>query len=173
MSEIPTTIMGNVVSDVRSISTRSGATLSSFRLAANNRRFNRVTNTWVELDTTYVTVNCWRQLADHVLVSLRRGDPVVVVGRLRVREWTNEEKSGVVVEIDATSVGHDLTRGTAVFTRFKREQPESEDELTAIDPWAQENAERLVEMATAAGVSVAALDPELMDTSGEVERKSA
>jgi len=173
MSEIPTTIVGNVVSDVRSISTRSGATLSSFRLAANNRRFNRTTNTWVDLDTTYVTVNCWRLLADHVLVSLRRGDPVLVIGRLRVREWSNEDKSGVVVEIEATSLGHDLTRGTSTFSRYRREQTDEEEELSAIDPWTQENAERLVDLAAAAGVSVAAMDGELLDASADIERKSA
>lgn len=173
MSDIPTTILGNVVSDVRSISTRSGATLSSFRLAANNRRFNRTTNTWVDMDTTFVTVNCWRQLADHVLVSLRRGDPVLVIGRLRVREWTNEDKSGVVVEIDATSVGHDLTRGTSTFSRFRREQAEDEEELTALDPWTQETAERLVELANAAGVTVGSMDSALLDGASDSERKSA
>ena len=145
MSDIPTTILGNVVSDVRSISTRSGATLSSFR----------------------------RQLADHVLVSLRRGDPVLVIGRLRVREWSNEDKSGVVVEIDATSVGHDLTRGTSTFSRFRREQAEDEEELTALDPWTQETAERLVELANAAGVTVESMDSTLLDGANGSERKSA
>lgn len=172
MSEIPTTILGNVVSDVRSITTRSGATLSSFRLAANNRKFNRATNTWVDLDTTYVTVNCWRQLADHVLVSVRRGDPVAVIGRLRVREWSTEEKSGVVVEVDATAVGHDLSRGTAIFTRYRKEQTD-EEAMTAIDPWTYEAAEKMADMARAAGVAVENMDGELMDIAPSVERKSA
>ena len=172
MSEIPTTILGNVVSDVRSITTRSGATLSSFRLAANNRKFNRTTNTWVDLDTTYVTVNCWRQLADHVLVSIRRGDPVAVIGRLRVREWSTEEKSGVAVEVDATAVGHDLSRGTAVFTRYRKEHMD-EEEVSAMEPWANESAEKLADMATAAGISLDSMDGELMDVTPSVQRKSA
>ena len=125
MSEIPITVFGNVVSDVRSISTRTGATLSSFRMAVNNRKFSKTTNTWIDLDTTYLTVNCWRQLGDHVLVSVKRGDPVLVAGRLRVRDWSTEDKSGTVVEVEAMSVGHDLSRGTATFSRFKREQAEA------------------------------------------------
>ena len=172
MSEIPITVFGNVVSDVRSISTRTGATLSSFRMAVNNRKFSKTTNTWVDLDTTYLTVNCWRQLGDHVLVSVKRGDPVLVAGRLRVRDWSTEEKSGTVVEVEATSVGHDLSRGTATFSRFKREQAD-EDAFSAITPYEAENADRTAALAATAGVALESLDAELMEVSGEVERKSA
>ena len=95
-----------------------------------------------------------------------------VIGRLRVREWSTEEKSGVAVEVDATAVGHDLSRGTAVFTRYRKEQMDDE-EVSAIEPWANESAERLADMATAAGISVSSLDGELMDVAPSVERKSA
>jgi single-strand DNA-binding protein len=172
MSEIPITVFGNVVSEVRSISTRTGATLSSFRMAVNNRKFSKTTNSWIDLDTTYLTVNCWRQLGDHVLVSIKRGDPVLVSGRLRVREWTNEDKSGTVVEVEASAVGHDLSRGTAVFSRYRKEQPDDEP-VTAIDPWTMENAEHLASLAAAAGVALETMEPELMNLSAEVERKSA
>ena len=52
---------------------------------------------------------------------MRRGDPVVVHGRLTVNTWTNQQ--GVEVsslEIEAIHVGHDLTRGTSAFTRTPR-----------------------------------------------------
>jgi single-strand DNA-binding protein len=42
---------------------------------------------------------------------------VIVTGRLRVREWATDEKSGINVEVDADSLGHDLTFGTSEFTR--------------------------------------------------------
>ena len=56
--------------------------VASFRLACTPRRFNRRTETWSDGPTQWYTVTCWRSLADNVARSLRRGDPVVVQGRL-------------------------------------------------------------------------------------------
>jgi single-strand DNA-binding protein len=50
-----------------------------------------------------------------------RGQPVVVTGRLKTTHWDDSE--GVTrtkTVIDAFSVGHDLTRGTAAFTKAAR-----------------------------------------------------
>ncbi|MDF2443664.1 MAG: single-strand DNA-binding protein, partial [Subtercola sp.] len=56
--------------------------------------------------------------------SVAKGDRVVAAGRLRIREWENAEKSGMTVEIEVDSVGHDLGWGT---TRFSRSvQPETQ-----------------------------------------------
>ena len=57
-------------------------------------------------------------LAENCDRSLRRGDPVVVHGRLNAQTWTN--KAGIEVtsfEVEAVLVGHDLARGTSQFTR--------------------------------------------------------
>ena len=121
MSEIPITITGTAVTDAREIPTKTGPSGASFRLASNSRRFNKATNTWVDGDTSYVNVNCWRVLANNVLECIHRGDPVVVTGRMRVREWSTPEKSGTSVEIDAISVGHDLARGVSTFAKIQRD----------------------------------------------------
>ena len=68
--------------------------------------------------TQWYAVTAWRALADNCQQSLRRGDPVVVQGRLTVNTWTardGEPQSSL--EIEAVHVGHDLTRGTSRFTR--------------------------------------------------------
>jgi single-strand DNA-binding protein len=65
-------------------------------------------------------VSAWRALARNCDESLRRGDPVVVHGKLSAHVWTN--KSGLEVttfEVDAAFVGHDLNRGTSAFQRRK------------------------------------------------------
>ena len=36
---------------------------------------------------------------------------------MRIRDWENTDRSGTTVEIEAESLGHDLTWGTAVYTR--------------------------------------------------------
>jgi single-strand DNA-binding protein len=78
-----------------------------------------------------VTVLCWRSLADNVAMCLRKGEPVLVRGRLRVREYEGKDGSrGTETEIDASSVGHDLNRGVAHFSRTRRAPGETAAEST-------------------------------------------
>ena len=68
-----------------------------------------------------MTVTCWRSLATNVASCLRKGDPVVVKGRMRVRKFDDKEGNPrIEVEVDASTLGHDLTRGVAHFLRTKR-----------------------------------------------------
>jgi single-strand DNA-binding protein len=52
-----------------------------------------------------------------VVGSIAKGQRIVVAGRLRVRAWESGDRAGTNVEIDADAMGHDLSWGTAVFTR--------------------------------------------------------
>lgn len=123
MNETVATLVGNVASDVRSTTSQSGVPISSFRVASSTRRFDRARGGWADVDTLYVTVVCWRALAENVAVSLSKGDPVVVQGRVRMRQWTGEDgRTGTSVEVEASAVGHDLTRGVSVFTKVKLSQ---------------------------------------------------
>lgn len=90
----------------------------SFRLASTPRQFEKALNTYVDKPTTWYTVECWRSLARNVFDSIGVGHPVIVTGRLRTHEWTDdsgEQRSRVILE--AFSLGHDLSRGTATFTK--------------------------------------------------------
>jgi single-strand DNA-binding protein len=98
-----------------------GTSTAKLRVAYTERRFNRETGEWADGPTSFVTVLCWRTLADNVAVCLRKGEPVLVRGRLRVREYEGKEGSPrIAVEVDASSVGHDLSRGVAHFSRTRR-----------------------------------------------------
>ena len=91
------------------------------RVAYTPRRRNSQTGEWSDKATTFVNVQCWRHLAENVTTCLRKGEPVLVMGRLQIRNYKDGEgKSRVAVEIDATSVGHDLNRGMAHFFRASR-----------------------------------------------------
>ncbi|MEV6210328.1 single-stranded DNA-binding protein [Kitasatospora sp. NPDC051914] len=115
MNETLVTIVGNVASTVTYAQTPAGVPVANFRMATTERRFDRGSGDWVDGETTWVTVVAWRWLATNVVSSVNKGDPVVVSGRLRVREWGEEGARRTAVEIDARSVGHDLTRGTSAF----------------------------------------------------------
>jgi single-strand DNA-binding protein len=117
MYETTVTVQGWLGNDV---TTRAvgDAQVASFRVAATPRRYHRQTETWVDGHTQWYAVTAWRALADNCRRSLRRGDPVVVQGRLTVSTWTGRDgDQQSSLEIEAVHVGHDLTRGTSRFTR--------------------------------------------------------
>lgn len=95
--------------------------VANFRVAHTPRRFDRATQEWSDGETQWYTVNAWRALAEHCDRSLRRGDPVFVHGRLRMRSYLNGNDVEVTVyEVEATLVGHDLNRGVSSFQRVGR-----------------------------------------------------
>jgi single-strand DNA-binding protein len=119
MNETFVTMTGWLGGDVQ-LREAAGVPVASFRVASTPRRYQRKTDTWENGATQWYSVNAWRGLATNCEQSLRRGDPVVVHGKLTIRVWIN--KSGVEVttfEVEAAFVGHDLNRGTSAFQRRK------------------------------------------------------
>ncbi|MFJ4187334.1 single-stranded DNA-binding protein [Kitasatospora sp. NPDC089509] len=128
MSETHVTVLGNVVTEVSYGETASGVPMANFRLGCTERRYDQERACWVDGETQWLRVTAWRALAVNLIGSLAKGDPVVVTGRLRVREWTEEGVKRSRAEISARSVGHDLTRGTSAFrwaTGVRGQPPES------------------------------------------------
>ncbi len=117
------TVTGNVATPPEQRPVGEGASVTSFRLAAPHRRFDRNTQRWVEQYTNFYSVSAFRALGAHALASLRQGDRVIVSGRLRLRAWDNGTKSGTTAEIDAESIGHDLLFGTTTYRRDDAERP--------------------------------------------------
>ncbi|MGR0160102.1 single-stranded DNA-binding protein [Paenarthrobacter nitroguajacolicus] len=112
------TVRGFVASEVKSSTTARGTSTASFRLGTTERRYDRATNTWVDGNTNWYTVQSFRYLAGHVGCSVKKGQRVLVAGKLRLRQWEHEGRVYHVAEIDAESVGHDLMWGSANFTRM-------------------------------------------------------
>ncbi len=125
INDITFTVVGNVVNDVELRFTKAGDPVASFRVASSARRFDRAKNRWTDGDTHYFNVSCWRGLAHNVVSSIGKGTPVVVFGRLRSREVErpcgDHVHSVRYYDIEASAVGHDLSRGVAAFSRVKRE----------------------------------------------------
>ena len=120
MNEIMTTVFGNIAGEPRHTITPQGAPVTSFRMASTTSRFNQDLQGYVDGHTTWLTVSCWRGLAFNAAASLHKGQPVMVYGTLRVREWKDGDRTGREVELDALSVGHDLRRGRSEFARVTR-----------------------------------------------------
>lgn len=118
MNETTVTVTGNVAGDV--ISRRVGGNgehlLSTFRVASSERRWDKASESWIDGDRFTASVNCWRRLAEGAR-CLVKGDPVVVTGRLSVREYEVEGVRRYMTEIAATAIGPDLARCTAEVRR--------------------------------------------------------
>ena len=121
------TVTGVVGSDPRVHVTTQGLAITSFRLASTRRYFDRAKGAWEDGETNWYTVSGFRQLAHNTAASVRKGDRVVVQGRLRLRAWESGEKSGTAIEIEADSIGHDLAWGTTTLTKVRREGASESD----------------------------------------------
>jgi single-strand DNA-binding protein len=113
--------------------------ITSFRLASTQRKFDRTTQTWLDTETNWYTITSFRNLATHVASSVERGHRVVVTGRLKMRDWEKDQRSGTTIEVVADALGHDLAWGTAVFTRAPSTGKASES--GAAEPQPDEAAE--------------------------------
>jgi single-strand DNA-binding protein len=111
------TLTGLIATTPRHIVTSEGLAITSFRLASQQRKFNKGTERWADGDTNWYTVTAFRDLAINASQSLNKGDRVVTVGRLKVRDWSNDDRSGTSIEIEAESLGHDLHWGVSQFKR--------------------------------------------------------
>lgn len=98
---------------------------------------------WVDGETTWYSVTAWRTLADHLRDSVRKGDPVIVHGRLRTESWKAEDGgTNTDLHVEASLVGHDLTRGRSFFVRPPRQEQTAADleEPRADEPAAPDEA---------------------------------
>ncbi len=114
------TLTGIVGSDPRHHVTNQGLAITSFRFASRHRYFDRAKGSWEDGETNWYTVSAFRQLAVNTSLSVRKGERLVVRGRLRQREWDNGTKSGTSVEIEADSIGHDLSWCVTTYGRLEK-----------------------------------------------------
>ena len=141
MNETYVTISGNVVGDPQVRMTRANVPFVTFRVASNVRRVDYKTGEYIDAGTNFVNVTAFRSLGVNLANSLEKGHPVIVYGRMRINQWTNGDRTGTTVEIDAYNVGHDLTRGQSTFVKVARPQLDQHDRLA--DPVVQQAGEAL------------------------------
>jgi single-strand DNA-binding protein len=92
--------------------------VTRIRVGSTPRRLDRTTGEWQDGETSYYNVKCWRKLAVNVSACLRKGDMIVVRGKFRTRTWVDDQqRTRVELEIEADSVGHDMSFGWSHFNR--------------------------------------------------------
>ena len=112
------TIIGNLTADPELRFTPSGAAVADFTVASTPRTFDRNANEWKDGETLFMRCSVWREAAENVAESLRKGMRVIVQGRLTQRSYeTREGERRTVVEMQVDEVGPSLRRAKARVTR--------------------------------------------------------
>jgi single-strand DNA-binding protein len=142
--EAQVNLAGYVATDPKFKKVAGDISSARLRVAYTARRRDKETGEWSDGPTSFVNIQCWRTLADNVRASVHKGEPVLVMGRLQIRRFEDQEGAPrTVVEIEAMSIGHDLTRGVAQFsrTRWPSGLAAADAELQAAAPGPGDHAE--------------------------------
>lgn len=156
MQDISTTLKGRIGSEPMMKHVKGDVCVTTFRLAITRWRFVSDVRTgnasYVEDGAYWYTVETWGTLASNVFRSCRKGDPVVVVARPVPNGWIDgngQIRSSIVYR--ASSVGHDLARGTSQFTKNGAHSTEEPAGGTQGDPYSTRQGQVLAEAAQGEG----------------------
>ena len=143
--ETMVTVVGNLTADPELRFTPAGQAVASFTVATNPRHFDKQTGGWVDDDPAFFRCSLWREAAENVTESLRKGIRVIVTGRLVQRSYTTREgENRTVVEVQAEEVGPSL-RWARVQVQARQQEGRQQRAQQAPgggqdgDPWATED----------------------------------
>lgn len=121
--ETTITIVGNLVNDPEIRYTASGAAVANMTIASTPRSFDKQTSKWVDGDALFMRCSIWRNAAENVAESLRKGTRVVVTGRLKSRSYeTREGEKRTVIELEVEEIGASLKFATVTVNRPDRDK---------------------------------------------------
>lgn len=118
------TIAGNITADPELRYTQDGRPVAGMTVAQTGRRLNPTSGEWEDFgETLFLRVNVWREQGENVAATLKKGDAVLVIGRLVARSWeTKDGEKRTSIECEADIVSADLRRQRAQsLARVRRE----------------------------------------------------
>jgi single-strand DNA-binding protein len=128
------TVVGRVVSDVETRVTPGGDKVANFRIACQERHYDKAKDLWMDGDRMVVAIACWRNMADHAEASLHQGDQVIARGRLKLREYKTDGERRTTLEVDAKSLGPDLALHTVSVNRPNWSVSPNQQPLLTVNP---------------------------------------
>jgi len=114
MADVTITLSGNITREPELKFTKTGQAQTRFAIAVNRRWQNKQTQNWEE-QVSFFDVTSWGPLAENTANSLKKGNRVLVTGRLEQRSWeTPEGDKRSTVEVVAEDIAPSLRFSTAV-----------------------------------------------------------
>ena len=104
-------VTGYVATQPKKGITKSGTKTLTFRIGWTPREISRQTGEWADLPSSFASVTCYKKIAENAAYCLRKGDPIVLKGTLRVREYADQAGSRRnSVDVVADFLGHVLAK---------------------------------------------------------------
>lgn len=115
------TVVGNLTEDPTLRFTPNGAAVANFTIASTPRNFDRATNEWREGETLFLRASIWREAAENVAETLKKGMRVIAQGRLKSRSYeTKEGERRTSMELEIEEIGPSLRFASANVSRNQR-----------------------------------------------------
>lgn len=115
------TIVGNLTADPEVRWVGDGTAVASFTIASTPRTYDRSTNSWKDGEAMFLRCSAWRDLAENVAESLKKGMRVIAQGRLQQRSWeTQQGERRTVIEMTVDEIGPSLRFAVAHVDRNQR-----------------------------------------------------
>lgn len=100
---------GRLTADPELRFTPSGFAVANFTVAGNDRvKKKDGSDEWEDGPTTFLRCSVWREQAENVAESLRKGDGVLVTGKLTQREYEHEGQKRTAFEVQVETIGPSL-----------------------------------------------------------------
>jgi single-strand DNA-binding protein len=107
------TVVGNLVKDPEEKDFGPNKNVTKMRVACTDR-IPDGNGGWKDGDTAFYNVSAWRNLGKHVASTLKKGDKVIVQGRMKYSEFKRSDgTNGHSYEIEASDLGIALTSKTS------------------------------------------------------------
>lgn len=134
MSDPTTTICGALAADPELRYAPQGRAVANMRVAHTPRV--KQGDQWVDGETLWMPVTLWGQPAEHAAECLRKGDRVIVTGRLKSRSYdTRDGQKRTVIELDVEELGASVKFATVAITKTGRSSSGGSRKQPEDDPW--------------------------------------
>jgi single-strand DNA-binding protein len=108
MSNSDIILQGRLLDDPELRFTASGIAVAKAVIMVSERKRNAA-GEWENGETSFVTCNAWRQMAESMTENLRKGDQVLAVGRLEQRKYeTKDGEKRSSWEVTLSNIGKSL-----------------------------------------------------------------
>lgn len=112
------TIVGNLTADPELRYTQNGIPVTNVTIVQSDRVLDRETNQWKDGEPTFLRASVWREFAEHVAASVRKGQRVIATGKLVQKNYRDREgNERTSFELEVHEIGPSLRFGTTQFTK--------------------------------------------------------
>ena len=122
----PVTFKGRLGADPEMTTGSNGSAVTRMRIVTNGRRM--VDGDWQDTDTSWWQVTAFGRQAEAAAEQLRKGDLVLIQGKVKQREWEKDGIKRTTAEVTADEVAKVCKTGQASTA------------AASADPWATEQA---------------------------------